>query len=284
MAAAASLFGAFVLGLGARSRLRRHFAVLFRAQFAGGLGVLAVFAGWGFDVNVRNVSALAILLAAQLTSVLAASRVFRSREDGALGAFFMFGNPTYWALPVATATLGAHAAVFLVAYDMLTQPRISVGVRLMRGTAVIAQPPRTALTDYAPSVAAVVGLAFGAFVPSPEAIDTIVAVLGVVVACTGALLLGVAWPGDWTGRDAVRSAAPGLAFHLTVTPALLALATLAGADLPEAVWFVAFGPLPVSVVAFARLYGFSARSAATAFALSTALAVVLLPLALLLAG
>ena len=55
MTAAASLFGAFVLGLGARSRLRRHFAVLFRAQFAGGLGVLAVFAGWGFDVNVRNV-------------------------------------------------------------------------------------------------------------------------------------------------------------------------------------------------------------------------------------
>src|SRR4051812_47401802 len=117
MAAAASLFGAFVLGLGARSRLRRHFAVLFRAQFAGGLGVLAVFAGWGFDVSVRNVSALAILLAAQLTSVLVAARVFRSRQDGALVAFFMFGNPTYWALPVATATLGAHAAVFLVAYD-----------------------------------------------------------------------------------------------------------------------------------------------------------------------
>jgi predicted permease len=114
--------------------------------------------------------------------VLLAARVFRGREDGALVAFFMFGNPTYWALPVATAVLGAHAAVFLVAYDMLTQPRISVGVRLMRGSAPHAQAPRTALTDYAPSVAAVVGLAFGAFVPAPEAIDTIVAVLGVAVA------------------------------------------------------------------------------------------------------
>jgi predicted permease len=284
MAAAASLFGAFVLGLGARSRLRRHFAVLFRAQFAGGLGVLALFAGWGFDVTVRNVAALAILLAVQLTSVLVASRVFRGRADGALVAFGMFGNPTYWALPVATATVGAHAAIFLVAYDMLTQPRISVGVRLMRGRAPEPQPPSTALTDYAPSVAAVAGLAFGFFVPAPDAIDTIVAVLGVAVACTGALLLGVAWPREWIGRNELRSAAPGLAFHLTLAPALLALATLAGADLPAAVWFVAFGPLPVSVVPFARLYGFSVPNAATAFALSTALAVALLPLALLAAG
>ena len=60
-----------------------------------------------------NTPALAtlILLAAQLTAVLVAARVYRRREDGALVALGMFGNPTYWALPVATATIGAHAAV-----------------------------------------------------------------------------------------------------------------------------------------------------------------------------
>ena len=80
---------------------------------------------------------------------------------------------------------------------------------------------------------------------------------------------------------------PGLSSHSPVPTLSRSSARrvepLAGADLPEAVWFVAFGPLPVSVVAFARLYGFSPRNAATAFALSTALAVALLPLALLIA-
>jgi predicted permease len=282
MTAAASLVGAFMLGLGARTRLHRHFPVLFRVQFAGGLGALAVLAGWSFDVSLRNVAALAILLAAQLTAVLGAAWVYRRREDGTLVAFGMFGNPTYWALPVATATIGAHAAVFLVAYDMLTQPRIALGVRLMRGRAPHAQAPKTALTDYAPSAGAVAGLVFGRFVAAPEAIDTAVAVLGFAVAITGTLLLGVAWPRErWLGGFELRRAGAGLAFHFTVTPALLGLATLAGADLPGAVWLLAFGPVPVSVVPFARLYGFHVPTAATTFALSTLIAVLLLPLALL---
>jgi predicted permease len=280
MTAAASLLGAFVLGLGARSRLRRHFAVLFRMQFAGGLGALAVLAGWSFDVSVRNLAALAILLSAQLTAVLAAARVYRRREDGALVAFGMFGNPTYWALPVATATIGAHAAVFLVAYDMLTQPRIALGVKLMRRRAPQAQTPKTALTDYAPSAGALAGLVFGRFVAAPDAVETAVAILGFAVAITGTLLLGVAWPRErWLGGLELRRAAAGLAFYFTVTPALLGLATLAGAELPDAVWLLAFGPLPVSVVPFARLYGFDVATAATTFALSTLLAIVLLPLA-----
>ena len=66
MTAAVSLFGAFVLGLGARSRLREHFALLFRIQFAGGLGALAVLAGWSFDVSLGNVGAVGVLLAAPI--------------------------------------------------------------------------------------------------------------------------------------------------------------------------------------------------------------------------
>jgi hypothetical protein len=44
----------------------------------------------------------------------------------------MFGNPTFWTAPVAAATLGAEAAVFVIAYDMLTQARIAVGVKYLR--------------------------------------------------------------------------------------------------------------------------------------------------------
>src|SRR5688572_28794316 len=48
------IFGAFVLGLGARRWLQRYFAVLFRAQFALGMGLLAALSGWSFDVTLRN--------------------------------------------------------------------------------------------------------------------------------------------------------------------------------------------------------------------------------------
>ena len=56
MTAALPLFGAFVLGLGARRWLQRHISLLVRLQLAVGMGVLSVLAGWSFDVSVRNVA------------------------------------------------------------------------------------------------------------------------------------------------------------------------------------------------------------------------------------
>ena len=123
-----------MVGLGARRWLQRHISLLFRLQLAGGIGVLSVLAGWSFDVSVRNVAAIAVLLVAQLTSVAVGARRVPHRTDGALFSFWMFGNPTFWTAPLAAATLGAEAAVFIIAYDMLTQARIAVGVRLMRRT------------------------------------------------------------------------------------------------------------------------------------------------------
>jgi hypothetical protein len=55
-------------------------------------------------------------------------------------------------------------------------------------------------------------------------------------------------------------------------------------DLPGAAWILAFGPLPVSIVAFARLYGYSTRTAATGLALSIVAALALLPVAAALGG
>lgn len=284
MVAALPLFGAFVLGLGTRRWLQRHFAVLFRAQFAVGIGLLAVLAGWSFEVTPRNVGAVGVLLLAQVSSVAVAERLFRHRSDGPLLAFGMYGNPTFWSLPVAAVTLGAEAAVFIVAYDMLTQPRIALGVRLMRGRAPIEQSSRSALADYAPTAGAVGGLLFGLLVAAPPAAATAVTVLGVVMALVGALLLGVAWPREWVNACSTRVSLRGLALHLTFVPAVLAVATLLGLTLPGAAWILALGPLPVSIVAFARLYGYSTRVAATGLAISFASALALLPLAAALGG
>lgn len=285
MAAAIPLFGAFLAGLGARRWLQKHISILFRLQLAGGIGVLSVLAGWSFDVSVRNVTAIGVLLVAQLTAVAVAARIFRRRTDGALFSFWMFGNPTFWTAPVATAALGAGAAVFVIAYDMLTQARIAAGVRYMRANAPKSQSARTALADYAPTIGAMTGLAVGLVLPAPDFVDSVVAGLGIAMALVGFLLLGVSWPRNrWTGAPQVAMTVRALALHLTLVPALLGLATLAGVDLPGAVWILAFGPVPTSVVSFAQVYGYSPRTAATGLALSIALAIALLPLSLVLAG
>ncbi len=282
MVVALPIFGAFVLGLGARRWLQRYFAVLFRAQFAFGMGLLAVLSGWSFDVTLRNVAALGMLLVAQVSAVALAERLFRDRTDGPLIAFGMFGNPTFWSLPVAAVTIGPEAGVFIVAYDMLTQPRIALGVKLLRTRAPVEQSPSSALADYAPAVAAVAGLLFGLLIDAPSVVASIVTGLGIAMSMVAALLLGVAWPREWIGRGTAKLSLRGLALHLTFVPAVLGAATLLGLDLPGAAWILAFGPLPVSIVAFARLYGYSTRTAATGLALSVALALALLPVALLL--
>jgi len=282
--AALPLFGAFLVGLGARRWLLRHISIRFRLQLAAGIGLLSVLAGWSFDVSVRNVAAIAVLLVAQLTSVTIGARLFRRRTDGPLLSFWMIGNPTFWTAPVAAATLGADAAVFIIAYDMLTQARIALVVRFLRSRAPKEQSARTALADYAPTIGATTGLLFGAFVGAPDVVDTLVAALGIAMALVGFMLLGVSWPRRWIGRPQVLMTARGLALHLTLVPALLGLATLAGVDLPGAVWLLAFGPIPTSVVSFAQVYGYSPKTAATGLALSIACAIALLPLSLTLAG
>jgi len=282
--AALPLFGAFVVGLGARRWLQRHIRILFRLHLAGGIGLLSVLAGWSFDLNVRNVGAIGVLLFAQLFSVTVAARGFRRRTDGPMIAFWMFGNPTFWTAPVAAAALGAEAAVFVIAYDMLTQARIALGVRYLRLRAPRPQSRGTALADYAPTYCAVTGLLVGLAVPAPEIVETIVAGLGIVMAGVGALLLGVAWPRRWIGKPQVAMGLRGLALHWTLVAGVLAAATLAGVDLPGAVWILAFGPIPLSMVSFAQLYGYSPRTAATGVALSMAGAIALMPLSLTLAA
>jgi len=270
------------MGLSARRWLQRHITLLFRLQLAGGIGLLSVLAGWSFDLSVRNVGAIGVLLFAQLLSVSVAARMFRHRTDGPLISFWMYGNPTFWTAPVAAAAIGAEAAVFVIAYDMLTQARIALGVRFLRRHAPKSQSRGTALADYAPTYGALAGLLLGLVLPAPGFIDTFVAALGIVMAAFGALLVGVAWPKRWIGTPQLAMALKGLALHLTLVSAVLALASRV-IDLPGAVWILALGPIPTSVVSFARLYGYSPRTAATGLALSVFVAIALLPISLTLA-
>ena len=285
MPVALSLAGGFAVGFALRAWLQRYFAMAFRTQLALGLGSLAVLAGWAFEGAVGDVAALALLLAAQVSAVLLGGWLFRRRREGPVLAFGMYGNPTMWALPIAAAALGPRAAVVLVAYDMLTQPRIALGVRLLRRRAPVAQRPRTALTDYAPVAGAVAGVVLGRFVEAPDGLPEVVSVAGTVLAASSALLLGLAWPGGrWLKMPELRLAAKALALHLSFVPGILLAASLLGLAIPPALWVLVLGPFPMATLPFSRLYGFSVAQAASGLALSAAVALALLPVALALAA
>ena len=63
-----------------------------------------MLAGWSFDISVRNVAAIGVLLAAQLTVGRASPRgCSAAARTAPLFSFWMFGNPTFWTAPVAAA-------------------------------------------------------------------------------------------------------------------------------------------------------------------------------------
>ena len=284
MPAVLPILGGFALGLAARRHLQRHFALAFRANAALGVGLVAFLAGWSFQWDGGALPGLGVLLLAQVTAVLLGAWLFRRRQDGPLLAFSLYGNPGFWSVPVAAATLGARAAVVVAAYDMLTQPRLAITQRLMRARAPIAQRGRTALADYAPMTLATAGLLLGRVVPAPAVVPQVVVLLATALAVLGAVLLGVAWPERaWQARPKFGLLGRTLALHLAFVPAVLVGATLAGVHVPAGAWILALGPLPVSTLSFARLYGYSARLAACGVAVSLGIAVALLPLAVWLA-
>jgi hypothetical protein len=274
------ILGGFALGLAARRAWQRHFALVFRLNTAAGLAVLALLAGWSFDGGAGGLAVLGVILAAQLAAVVFGAWVFRRHADAPLLSFALYGNPSFWAVPVSAALFGPRAAVVIATYDMLTQPRVAGVVRFMRRRAPIPQAARTGLVDYAPTACAVAGLALGHVAPAPDVIAQIVVVLGTALAVVGAMLLGLGWPqGGWLGRPERTIVGRLLAVHLTVVPALLGLAAVAGVDVPAAAWILALGPVPLSMLSFARLYGYSSRLAACALATSMAVALALLPVA-----
>ncbi len=278
MAIAATIFGGFVLGLGARRRAQQHFALLFRATTLGGLAVVAFLAGWGFAGGGWGPEAVAVVLAAQLTGFAVGARRFARHPDGPLMAHALFGNPGFWSVPATAALFGPRAALGIAAYDLLTAPRHAAALRLLRARAPRPQRGRTALVDFAPMAAAAAGLALSVVHPAPQGVAVAVVVLGTGLSAVGAVLLGVAWPrGPWFGAAERRLVARVLAVHLTVVPGVLAAAALAGLAVPAGAWVLALGPLPVATLSFARVLGYSPRLAASGLAVSLALATALLP-------
>jgi hypothetical protein len=280
VAFALPILGGFAFGLAVRGAWQRHFALVFRLNTAAGLAVLAFLAGWSFQGGAAGLAILGVILAAQVTAVVAGAWLFRRHDDAPLLSFALYGNPGFWAVPMTAALFGPRAAVVIATYDMLTQPRIAAGVRFLRARAPIAQAARTGLVDYAPTALAVAGLAFGRLQPAPGLVPETVVVLGTVLAVVGAMLLGLGWPqAGWLRTPDRGLVARLLAVHLTLVPGLLIGAALAGVDVPAGAWVLALGPLPLSMLSFARLYGYSSRLAAFALATSIAIATGLLPVA-----
>jgi hypothetical protein len=274
------LLGGFALGLVMRRRWQRHFPTAFRVNTGAGLAVLAFLAGWSFQGGRGGVAVLGLLLAAQVGAVTLGAWLFRDHVDGPLLSFSLYGNAGFWSVPVTAAVFGARSAVVIATYDMLTAPRVAAAVRFMRARAPVRQRARTGLVDYAPTAAAVAGLGLGRVHGAPGAIPLAVVALSTTLSAIAALLLGLAWPrGGWLGGPERRLVVRVLGVHLTLVPAVLVAASLAGVAVPDGAWILALGPLPIASLSFARLYGYSARVAACGLAVSMGTATGLLPLA-----
>ena len=280
MPVALSLAGGFAVGFALRAWLQRYFAVAFRTQFALGIGSLAVLAGWAYQGGVSDLLALGLLLAAQIASVLLGAWLFRHRREGPMLAFGMFGNPTMWSLPIAAAGFGArggrarrlrhaHAAADRArrpaaaaagadpaagedrADRLRADGRRGGGRRAgaVRGGALLAPGRRDDRGDGAGRVER------GAAGPR-VARRALAAAAGAGAGREGAGAAPDVRAGRAAGRVAGRAGDP------------------AGAVGARA------RPFPMATLSFSRLYGFSARQAASGLALSTVVAVALLPLAL----
>ena len=249
-------------------------AALWRGQLVMLGGFLAFASGWLFDWNVHVLAAVAVLLIGDLLAVALATR----KLDPVLVSGSQ-PNDGFWSVPIAAALFGTSATVFVVLYSMLAAPRAIAVTRSLRRAATVRPSSRSALADYFPQAALLVGFVFGALLPHPPALlHQAVPVVGEFSGLVGFTLLGLSLSSRWPDADAWRRAAALLPVRFGVTSALCVAAAVAGLGLPASVWVLALAPAPFGMVALSRVYHLRDDVATAAVLLTLVVATALLAL------
>lgn len=272
---------AFAVGLCLRRRESLTFAVLFRSQMVLLGSSMALLAGWTFAWRSEELAGLVVLLAGELAALRIGWVLFRRGCVDPLTVVSSTSNSGFWSIPVAGALAGAPGAAFAVLYDTIGALRGFVVLRLLRREAPAGVPARSALVDYLPQMALVLGLAIRP-VASPPDVDNWLPLMGSMLGAVGFLLLGMAMPHCRPGSHDWRAAMPVLALRFGLPVAMCVVAAALGVRLPDAAWVVALAPTPFAVVSFARLYGYRRERAAAVPLVSVPLATALLPVVRLL--
>lgn len=198
---------ALAAGIGFRVRIGDSFRRLYRGQAALLGAPLAVLAGWSFRWRPTSLLVLVVLLTVELGVIsFALWLVSRARLSPAT-AVASTSNSGFWSTPIAGVLFGAPGAAFAVVYDIVGAARPFVIVRTLRKRAPETPSRRSALVDYLPATALIVGLVLQLLGPIPQGMKEVIPWLAVVLDAVGFFALGAAMPATFPRRDDFVAAA-----------------------------------------------------------------------------
>jgi hypothetical protein len=181
-----------LLGWGAAqggSTVQRVWPVVLRVQILVTSATLSFAAAWRLTSAGELVGPLALTAGMWLMLGAAlATRGRRSTGDGALEAWAVSPNSSFWVVPAAAAFAGAAGTAIAVLANVLTSLWGAVCVHLMRRDAPLRQRRSTTWVDQSPVLASVVGLAFHAVGPAPGWTEDVLTLAGPLLAFSGAAL------------------------------------------------------------------------------------------------
>jgi hypothetical protein len=271
------------VGVSLRKRCDGALALIARAQYVLVAAPLAFLAGFVFRFDPLSVTTIGLIQAGEIAAILLGVHLYR--RTGRYGIAFAAGvsNSGIWSIPIAAAFLGPSAVAFIAVFGSFGFIESALLTRCLRALAPEPPTARTALADYASPVALVLGLAAQIAFGRSAGLGWLLSGLAIVAAVSGAAVIGLAAPVALPARHDLRAAAHGVALRFGIVfPLLLGVVLLTGRNLPPGAWLIALAPCYANMLTSAALYGFRRREAAATVLATTAVAVPLVPVALLL--
>lgn len=245
------------------AKVQRVWPLVLRAQILATSATLSLVATWRLTSASELLGPLA--LAAGMWLMLGVSLLTRGRRsegEGALEAWAVSPNSSFWVVPAATAFAGSTGTLIAVLANVITTAWGAVCVHLMRRDAPVRQRRATSWVDQSPVLASIVGLLLHLVGAAPSWTADVLTLAGPLLAFSGAALFvgSVIHPHNlavrhtehalrrWTWLSAVR-----VAYYLVV-----ALGALAASSTPIAIVAVLTGLSAPSFqpVQQAVLYGY----------------------------
>lgn len=268
---------AFAIGVWSRHRIGDHFRLLYRSQAAILGAPLALLSGWSFVWQPTSIGVLSALLIAELAALSFALTLVRRNHLSPVTGVAVTSNSGFWSTPIAGALFGPVGTAFAVVYDIVGAIRPFVIVRTLRGNAPERPSRRSALVDYLPAVALVIGLGLQLVAVAPDQLARLIPWLALIIGAIGFFALGAAMPATFPGGNDFKAALPVLPLRYLLPFLTLLLLLATGIEVPDGAWVIALAPNAFLVVAMARLYGYGRERAAAIPLLTVPLSAALLP-------
>jgi hypothetical protein len=190
----ALLGAAFLVGFIFRDRLERRYRLIYRGQALLIGAPLGFIAGWTFETRASSLLTLLALLPTELAVIAFAVRLATVDRISPVHAVSATSNSGFWAIPIAGTLFGPNGAAFAIVYDIIGVLRPLLILRILRKSAPEPPSRTSALADYAPDAALLIGLVLGVLTQPPELARDVLSIMAIGLGLIGFALLGAAMP------------------------------------------------------------------------------------------